>query len=118
MNEDTIIARACRLSVALGLLCSQSLVAGEMKLDFGGDFDWTVGESRSEVSVKREIPACVGFTEGKDVDFTSKEKPFTVIAVTRGMLIITEQIGTEFDQNRVVYFDLPLRQAADASDAP
>ncbi len=45
MNEDTIIARACRLSVAvaLGLLCSQSLVAGEMKLDFGGDIDWTVG---------------------------------------------------------------------------
>jgi len=84
MNEATIIAWACRLSVAvaLGLLCSQSLVAGEAKLDFGGDFNWTVGELRSEVSVKREIPACVGFTNGKDVDFTSKEKPFTVIAVT------------------------------------
>ena len=38
-------------------------------------------------------------------------------AVTRGMLIITEQIGAEVDQNRVVYFDLPLRQTADASDA-
>lgn len=38
-------------------------------------------------------------------------------AVMRGMLIITEQIGTEFDQNRVVYFDLPLRHAADTSDA-
>ncbi len=34
-------------------------------------------------------------------------------AVTRGMLIITEQAGTEVDQNRVVYFDLPLRQTAD-----
>jgi predicted amidohydrolase len=30
-------------------------------------------------------------------------------AVTRGMLIITEQIGTAVDENRVVYFDLPLR---------
>ena len=39
-------------------------------------------------------------------------------AVTRGMLIITEQIGTEVDQNRVVYFDLPLRQNAGDSDAP
>ncbi len=29
-------------------------------------------------------------------------------AVMRGMLIITEQIGTEVDQNRVVYFDLPV----------
>ena len=84
MNEATIITRVCRLSVAvaLGLLCIESLVAGEVKLDFGGDFDWTVGELRSEVSVKREIPACVGFTKGEDVDFTSKEKPFTVIAVT------------------------------------
>jgi hypothetical protein len=32
--------------------------------------------------VKREIPACVGFTNGKDLDFTSKQKPFAVIAVT------------------------------------
>jgi predicted amidohydrolase len=38
-------------------------------------------------------------------------------AVMRGMLIITEQTGTKVDQNRVVYFDLPLRQAADPSDA-
>ncbi len=29
-------------------------------------------------------------------------------AVTRGMLIITEQIGTAVDKNRVVYFDLPV----------
>ena len=29
-------------------------------------------------------------------------------AASRGMLIITEQIGTEVDQNRVVYFDLPI----------
>ena len=84
MNKDTIIAlaRCSSAAVALGLLCSQSLVAGEVKLDLGGDFVWAVGELRSEISVKREIPACVGFTKGKDVDFTSKEKPFTVIAVT------------------------------------
>jgi predicted amidohydrolase len=33
-------------------------------------------------------------------------------AVTRGMLVITEQIGTAVDENRVVYFDLPLRRNA------
>ncbi len=31
-------------------------------------------------------------------------------AVERGMLIITEQIGTAADQNRVVYFDVPMRR--------
>ncbi len=46
MVQDTILPRASLLSVAvaLGLLCSQSLVAGEVKLDFCGDFDWAVGE--------------------------------------------------------------------------
>ena len=29
-------------------------------------------------------------------------------AMGRGMVIGTEQIGTNIDQNRVVYFDLPL----------
>jgi hypothetical protein len=84
MNEDAISPWACLVSVAvvLSVLCSQSLDAGEVKLDLGSDFGWAVGEVRSEVSVKREMPACVGFTKGKDVDFTSKEKPFTVIAVT------------------------------------
>lgn len=34
-------------------------------------------------------------------------------AVVRGMLIITEQIDTAADQNRVVYFDLPLPRDTD-----
>ena len=38
-------------------------------------------------------------------------------AVTRGMLITTEQIGTAVDQNRVVYFDLPLLRDADQADS-
>lgn len=33
-------------------------------------------------------------------------------AVARGMVIITEQIGTAVDENRVEYFDLPLRRTA------
>ena len=33
-------------------------------------------------------------------------------AVTRGMLIITEQIGKAVDKNRVVYFDLPVVREA------
>jgi hypothetical protein len=84
MNKATIVAWACRLSVAvaLGHLCGQSSVAGEIQLDLGGDFTWTIGEFRSEVSVKREIPACIGFTNGRDVDFTSEDKPFTVVTVT------------------------------------
>ena len=58
------------------------LLADEAKLDLSGDFNWTVGELRSEASVKREIPNCVGFTEGKDVAFRPEGKPFCVVAVT------------------------------------
>ena len=32
-------------------------------------------------------------------------------AASRGMLIISEQVDTEADQNRVVYFDLPIRRS-------
>ncbi len=84
MIEHTIIARSFRLSVAvaLSLLCGQSVVAAEVFLDIGSDFDWAAGQWRSEDSVKREIPTCVGATDGKDVGFPSKGRPFSVIAVT------------------------------------
>jgi hypothetical protein len=68
--------------MVFGLLWSPNVIAEEAKLDLGGDFDWSVGELRSEVSVKREIPDCVGFTEGKDLDFTSEGEPFCIIALT------------------------------------
>jgi len=72
------------LSVALvlGLPSDPGLLADEAKLDLSGDFNWTIGALRSEVSVKREIPDCVGFTEGKDVAFKSEGRPFCVIALT------------------------------------
>ena len=67
---------------ALGIFCIPSLGAEEVKLDLRGDFAWTIGKLRPEASVKMEIPDCVGFTEGKDVDLTSKQKPFSIVAVT------------------------------------
>jgi predicted amidohydrolase len=36
-------------------------------------------------------------------------------ALMRGMLITTEQIGTTIDENRVVYFDLPLLRKTDST---
>lgn len=82
--RTTKITCACCLAVALALcfLCSPNLLAERVKLDLRGDFTWTIGELRSEVSVKREIPDCVGFTKGKDVDLTSEEEPFSIITVT------------------------------------
>jgi len=65
-----------------GLFCSPSLATEKAKLDLVVDFDLTVGDFRSEVSVKREIPDCVGFTKGEDVEFTSKGKPFSIITFT------------------------------------
>jgi len=94
--KTTKITCACCLPVAmaLGLLCSPNLVAEEVKLDLLGsnyapaaaptlqDFAWTIRELRSAASVKREIPACVGFTDGKDVVLTSEGTPFSIITVT------------------------------------
>ena len=70
------------VAIAFGLLCGPNLVAGQAKLDLRADFDWSVGKLRFELSVKREIPHCAGFTKGKDVEFTSKGKPFCIIALT------------------------------------
>ena len=70
------------VAMALGFLSDPGLLADEAKLDLRGDFNWIVGPLRSEVSVKREIPGCVGFTEGKDVAFKSEGKPFCIIALT------------------------------------
>lgn len=82
MRPIKIVWNSCScVAIALGLLSAPGLLAEEAKLDLGSDFDWTVGELRSEVSVKREIPDCVGFTQGKDVEFTSEGKPFCVIAL-------------------------------------
>ena len=46
------------------------------------DFDWTVSRIRSEDSVMREIPACVGATDGVDEEFKSDREPLSVITVT------------------------------------
>ena len=46
------------------------------------DCVWTVGNARLEASVKREIPACVGATKGKDEEFKSYSGPFSVIPLT------------------------------------
>ena len=82
--KTTRTTRICCLSwVAVpGIFCTLSLVAEEVKLDLRGDFAWTIGKLHSEDSVKMEIPECVGFTKGKDVDLTSEEKPFSIVTVT------------------------------------
>lgn len=83
MKVTQIVWTCCvSTTIALGLLGSPSLVAEEVRIDLRSDFDWRLGEWRSEISVKREIPECVGFTGGKDVDFPCKEGPFSIIAVT------------------------------------
>jgi len=48
-----------------------------------------------------------GFGEESPGNYSQNELIGTY-AIGRGMVIGTEQIGTNIDQNRVVYFDLPL----------
>jgi hypothetical protein len=83
MVKSNTIDRVCRyyvlLTVVWGLSAAQLHAAEEM-LNLG-DFVWAVGDSRSEASVKREAPACVGFTKGKDEELKSEQDPFSIIRV-------------------------------------
>jgi hypothetical protein len=71
----------CCLLVAITLCASESL-AKETQLDLKGSFNWVLGQFRSEVTVKRELSACVGFSQGKDVEFKSEGEPFTIVPLT------------------------------------
>jgi hypothetical protein len=77
------IISACGLMMvmAVGLFAVVREIA-EVKMVNLDDCDWTVTRIRSEASVMREIPACVGFTEGVDEEFKSEREPFSIITVT------------------------------------
>ena len=84
MVKSNMINHACRycvpLTVAWGVLTAH-LLAADVMLNLS-DFVCTVGNARLEASVKREIPACVGVTKGKDEEFKSESGPFSIIPLT------------------------------------
>jgi hypothetical protein len=83
MKSNTIDA-ACTYCILLAMawgLSAAPLSAAEEILNLG-DFVWAVGNTRSEATVKREIPACVGFTEGKDEEFKSEQYSFSIVSLT------------------------------------
>lgn len=82
MSRRTIaIAGGLMIMTALSLLAVASEVT-EVKMVNLDDCDWTVTRIRSESSVMREIPACIGFTNGVDEKFKSDKGPLNVITVT------------------------------------
>ena len=83
MSSTKTVCIYCLLvaSMVCVLSASTSLLR-ETQLDLKADFDWVLEQSRSEVTVKREMPGCVGFSQGKDVDFKSEGEPFTIIPLT------------------------------------
>ncbi len=83
MNSINTGCMYCLLAaVTMGFLPASTSPVQETSLDLKTDFDWALGPLRSEVTVKREMPDCVGMSQGKDVEFTSEGEPFTIVPLT------------------------------------
>ena len=82
MSKRTIaISGGLMIMTALSLFAVASEVA-EVEMVNLDDCDWTVTAMCSRASVMREIPACVGFTEGVDEEFKSEREPLSILTVT------------------------------------
>jgi hypothetical protein len=83
MSSTNTVCIYCLLAaITLCFLPASTSLVKETQLDLEGDFDWALGQLRSEVTVKREMPDCVGFSQGTDVEFNSEGEPFTIIPLT------------------------------------
>ncbi len=82
MSRKTVVI-VCGLLIVTALsLFAVAREVAEVKMVNLDDCDWTVTAMRSRASVMREIPACVGFTEGVDKEFKSEKRPFSIVTVT------------------------------------
>jgi hypothetical protein len=82
MNGKKTIVSACALLAVMTFgLFAVARERTEDKMVNLNDCDWTVTKIRSEASVMREIPACVGATRGVNKEFKSEKGPLSVITV-------------------------------------
>lgn len=82
MNNKKILI-ACGLLMAMSfVLLAFSADNTEDKMVNLNNCDLTVTGIRSEDSVMREMPYCVGISDGVDEEFKSEENPFSIITVT------------------------------------
>jgi hypothetical protein len=82
MSRRTVVSACALLIVMAFSLFAVAREVTEVKMVNLNDCDWTVTRIRSEASVMREIPACVGFTGGVDEEFKSEKGPLSIITVT------------------------------------
>jgi len=83
MSSTKAICIYCLLTATtLCLVPSGTLLTEETQLDLKTDFDWALGQIRSEATVRREMPVCVGLSRGKDAELNSEGEPFTVVPLT------------------------------------
>jgi hypothetical protein len=84
MNRTTaVIACGLLTVIAFGLLAVARETAKTRAVNLN-DFDWAITGIRSEASIMREQPACVGFTEGVDEEFKPNRGTLSVMTVTLG----------------------------------
>lgn len=82
MNRKTLVS-ACGFLIVMAFgLFAVAREATKVKTVNVNDFDWTVTRIRSEASIMREIPACVGLTRGVDEEFKSEKGALSIITVT------------------------------------
>jgi hypothetical protein len=67
------------VAISLVVIAHESTEVGIVELN---DFDWTVTKIRSEESIMREQPVCVGATGGVDEEFKPERDPLSIITIT------------------------------------
>ncbi len=85
MNEDLAIRNRAATALLLVALLSFAATAGlcaEDAILTLGDFRLQLKYMRSQQSVEREQPVCIGATGGTNVTFTSEGEPFQIVGVT------------------------------------
>jgi len=83
MNREAAV-RAYALvmmATALGLVSPGLAAEIETSVDLN-DFDWTIGEVRSAVSVERQVPGCTSLTKGAVKEFRPEEGTLSIVKVT------------------------------------
>ena len=82
MNRRTVVIACGLVTVTALVLLAAADETTKVEAVNLSDCDWTVTRIRSEASIMREQPACVGFTDGADEEFRPERGDLSIITVT------------------------------------
>jgi hypothetical protein len=85
MNHHRIVTN---LATLLTFAATAALCSAETHLTLA-DFELRMTQMRTQQSVERELPWCIGATGGTNVTFTSEGRPFQIV----GVALVAEKSG-------------------------